>query len=120
MSFDNHISHRASVVLVGIAFIKDSVIISQHSRVVIRALGNGLGINMKSHENSMLPPSEVDPIYKTSKSDALEYMKSMMLELREIALSHRLKSLSYFIEMALIDASDIQRSLPRGGTDKAA
>jgi hypothetical protein len=43
------------------------------------------------------------------RTDALDYLQSMLREMREIADAERCDMLAYLIEMAYIEASDIIR-----------
>ncbi len=43
------------------------------------------------------------------RTDALDYLQSMLRELREIALAERCDMLAYLIEMSYLEASDIIR-----------
>jgi hypothetical protein len=43
------------------------------------------------------------------RTDSLDYLQSMLREMREIAEAERYDMLSYLIEMAYVEASDIIR-----------
>ena len=43
------------------------------------------------------------------RTDALDYLQSMLREMREIAQAERCDMLAYLIEMAYVEASDIIR-----------
>lgn len=46
---------------------------------------------------------------RKSRTDALDYMQSMLRELRIMAQAERLDVIAYFVEMAYIETSDIIR-----------
>lgn len=49
-------------------------------------------------------------VFTTRRTDSLDYMQSMLGQLRTMAEAERCDMLAYLIEMAYVEASDIVRS----------